>query len=149
MRFIAALFFALLASSAQAGTVVSDADRAALHQLKEVDWPKAYFTQDTKLLDSILGEEFQSIDANGEWSPKPKEMEYIRLNKPWYENLVYKIKRIEMLENGTAIVAGEGTIRGAGKDGPVTIKYQSTNVLIKRQGVWKAVASHVSGINKS
>lgn len=149
MRFLSLLFFVLLSSAAQAATDIPDADRAALHQLKEVDWPKAYATQDTKLLDTILAEEFQSIDANGEWSTKAKELEFIRQNKPWYDSLVYKIKRIEIFENGTAIVAGEGTIRSAGKDGPVTIKYQSSNVLLKRNGKWKAVASHVSGITKT
>ncbi|MES2901549.1 MAG: nuclear transport factor 2 family protein [Pseudomonadota bacterium] len=148
MRFLAAILLVLLAPLAHAGEP-SAADRAALQQLKEVDWPKAYFTQDTKLLDRILGEDFQSIDANGEWSTKPKELEYIRQNKPWYDSLVYKIKRIEVLENGTAIVSGEGTILGKGKDGPATIKYQSSNVLVKRKGSWKAVASHVSGIVKS
>lgn len=149
MQFLVALCFVFLSSAVQAGTDISAADRAALHQLKEVDWPKAYATQDTKLLEAILADEFQSIDANGEWSTKAKELDFIRQNKPWYDSLVYKIKRIDVFENGTAIVAGEGTIRASGKDGPVTIKYQSSNVLLKRKGVWKAVASHVSGIAKS
>jgi hypothetical protein len=34
-------------------------------------------------------------------------------------------------------------------DAPKTDEDQSTNVLIKRDGRWQAVASHVSGIERS
>jgi hypothetical protein len=39
-------------------------------------------------------------------------------------------------------------MRGTDDDGPYVAEYQSTNVLIKRDGVWKAVASHVSGYQR-
>jgi ketosteroid isomerase-like protein len=61
---------------------------------------------------------------------------------------VFTIRRLEVFENGTAIVAGEGTIKGKDKDGSYVLTYQSSNVLIKRSGLWKAIASHVSGIKR-
>lgn len=131
------------------GGTPATADEAALRHLKEVSWPKAYFEQDTALLETILADEFQSIDADGEWSDKAAELEYIKNNKPSYDSLTYKITRLDVFDNGTAIVAGEGTVRAKGKDGKTTVStYQSTNVLVKRVGVWKAVASHVSGVKK-
>ncbi len=121
--------------------LVPEAEKETLRYLKEVEWPKAYREQDTQLLDRILGDDFQMIENNGDWSNKEKEMEYIQNNKPSYDSFSYEIKRLEILENGTAVICGTGHIIA---DSIHSI-YQSSNVLIKRNGVWKAVASHVSG----
>ena len=59
-----------------------------------------------------------------------------------------EIKRLEIFENGTAVVAGTGHIQGRDADGPYKVEYQSSNILIKRGGLWKAVASHVSGARR-
>lgn len=127
----------------------SNADQDTLRHLKEVLWPKAYAEQDGKLLDAILADEFQMVDADGNWSSKREELDYISKNKPSHDSFVFTIKRLEVFENGTAIVAGEGTIKGKDKDGPYVMTYQSSNVLIKRGGQWKAIASHVSGIKRA
>lgn len=127
-------------------SVLSADDREKLTTLKEVLWPKAYREQDTVLLDQILAEEFQLIDADGNWSDKKFELDYIRKNKPSYDSFRFEIKRLDIFENGTAIVAGTGHIEGRDENGPYKMIYQSSNVLIKRQGEWKAIASHVSGI---
>lgn len=126
-----------------------EADKKVLRHMKEVDWPKAYREQDTKLLDRILAAEFQMIDNAGEWSNKAKEMEYIKANRPSYDSFRFEINRLDVFENGTAIVAGTGHIEGNDRDGAYRMTYQSSNVLIKRGGLWKAVASHVSGIRRT
>ena len=149
IRILVAAIAVLIVSTAGLATDgTRSQDEAALRQLKEVLWPRAYFTQDVELLDSILAPEFRKVDAEGNWSTKSDELEYVRKTKPRYDSLVFTIKRLDVLENGTAIVAGEGTVRSKGPDGPVVTKYQSTNVLIKRDGKWKAVASHVSGVKR-
>ena len=124
------------------------ADEVAIRELKETLWPKAYFEQDTVLLDRILGSEFQMVDGDGNWSTKAAELEWVAKNKPGYDSLTFEIRRLDVFENGTAVAAGTGTIRGKDKDGPYVGQYQSTNVLIKRDGQWRAVASHVSGYKK-
>lgn len=122
-------------------------DEKALRRLKEVDWPKAYKEQDVALLDRILADEFQMVDADGNRSTKADELEWVRNNKPGYDSLTFEITRLEVFENGTAIVGGTGTIRDRDEKGTASVtEYQSTNVLIKRNGTWKAVASHVSGV---
>lgn len=122
-----------------------DPDEAALRELKEVLWPKAYFEQDTALLDRILADEFKMIDGSGAWSTKADELEWVADNKPAYDSLVFEIRRLEIFNGDAAVVAGTGTIRGSDEDGPYVAEYQSTNVLVKRDGEWRAVASHVSG----
>ena len=121
---------------------LSDGDLEALRYLKEVEWPKAYRYQDTLLLDRILGEDFQMIDAGGTWSDKTGELAWIKENASAPDSFYYDIKRLEALENGTVLICGTGHIFN---DTTHTI-YQSSNILIKRKGNWKAVASHVSGI---
>lgn len=123
-------------------------DEKALRQLKEVDWPKAYREQDVALLDRILADEFQSVDAEGNWSTKAEEIDYIRKNKPSYDSFRFVIRRLEIFENGTAVVAGTGIIHGKDEQGPYKVEYQSSNILIKRGGLWKAIASHVSGAKR-
>ena len=128
------------------GFCQNDLDREILTQLKEHLWPKAYSDQDPHLLDKILAYEFQMIDSEGNWSNKEKEMEYVRNNPPSYDTLYFEILRLDVFENGTAIVAGKGVVLGTDSEGPYRTEYFSSNILIKRKRKWKAVASHVSGV---
>lgn len=143
--FFTIAFSILLSSCCNAPTETkftpTDADIAALKQLKEVNWPKAYATQDTLLLDEILGDDFKSIDNGGNWSTKQDAMDWIRENKSGYDAFHFETKRFEFLENGTALICGTGHIT-IGTD---KVIYQSSNIFIKRNGKWKAVLSHVSG----
>lgn len=122
-------------------------DLEQLRYLKEVEWPKAYRTQDTVLLDRILADEFQMIDAQGNWYTKKDELAYIKTHKPNYESFRFEIKRLEVFENNTAVISGIGHIKGSDKEGAYQTTYHSSNILIKRGAIWKAINSHVSGIN--
>ena len=76
-----------------------------------------------------------------------RELEWVRNNKPVYSSFVFKIKRLEIFDKKTAVIAGTGIVKGApGPDGPMDFTYESSNVLIKRDGRWQAILSHVSGI---
>lgn len=119
-------------------------DREALKYIKEVEWPKAYAEQDTLLLDRILGDDFKMIDQSGNWSTKQDELNWIKKNAVQNDLFRYEIKRFDILDNGTAFICGTGHIE---KDSVKTI-YQSSNVLVKRDGQWKAVLSHVSGVKQ-
>ena len=148
MRSIALLFATAALFAGAASFADKTTDDAALRELKEVLWPKAYFEQDTQLLDTILAREFQMVDGDGNWSTKADELAWLGKNKPAYDSLAFSIRRLDIFENGTAIAAGTGTIRGSDEKGPYVAEYQSTNVLIKRDGRWQAIASHVSGYKK-
>ena len=140
------LGIALVVCSAVAAT--STQDKTALRQIKEVDWPKAYREQDAELLNRILADEFQMIDADGAWSSKAEELDYVRKHKSSYDSFRFVIKRLEIFENDAAVVAGTGVITdGRGAERVVT-EYQSTNIFIKREGRWQAIASHVSGVKR-
>jgi len=81
------------------------------------------------------------IDQSGNWYSKSDELEWIKKNALNNDSFRYEIKRFEILENGTALVCATGHIL---KDSVRSI-YQSSNMLVKREGQWKAILSHVSG----
>ena len=125
-------------------------DKTRLRELKEVLWPKAYREQDPALLAQILADEFESIDAQGNVSTKAEEIDYVRKNRPSYDSFRFVIRRLQIFENRTAVVSGTGFIETKAKNGKKGSKteYQSSNVLIERDGRWQAISSHVSGIKQ-
>ena len=121
---------------------LTDSDLKTLRYLKEVEWPKAYREQDTVLLDRILAEDFEFIEASGNRTNKRFELDWISKNATAHDSFRYEIKRLDILENGTAIISGTGHII----NDSVKSTYESSNIFIKRNGTWKAIASHVSGV---
>lgn len=144
-RLLVLMFVVALAVPSAAGDG-KRTDEEVLRELKEVLWPMAYREQDVELLDRILADEFQMVSADGAWTTKADELAWVRKNRPDYASFVFTIKRLDVFENGTAVVAGQGRVEGTGEDGPWAYTYESSNILIKRDGVWRAVASHVSGV---
>lgn len=128
----------------------SAGDATRLREIKEVLWPKAYREGDAALLDKILAEEFQMVDAEGAISTKIEELDYVKKNKPSYKSFRFKITRLEVFENRTAIVSGTGRLEfdATIKAKAHSVEYKSSNVFIERDGRWQAIASHVSGNKK-
>jgi len=89
-----------------------ESEKLRLRTLKEMEWPKAYKEQDTVLLDRILGDDFQMITNEGEWSNKRKQLERIKQSAMDHDSFWYEIKRLEILENSTALLSDEITIEG-------------------------------------
>ena len=150
LRQVAATLLILCLSAGAASGENESADHARLREIKEVLWPKAYREQDTALLDQILANEFESIDAEGARSTKAEELDYIRKNKPGYDSFRFEIKRLQVFPNRTAIVSGTGHVVTEPKDGKngSHTEYQSSNVFVERDGRWQAIASHVSGVKQ-
>ncbi len=121
-------------------------DEAQLRELKQVLWPRAYREGDAVLLDRILADEFQMIDAAGAWSTKREELDYVAKHRPTYQSFRFEIRRLEVFPNGTAVVAGRGVVIGQSTEPDGSFDYQSSNILIWRDGRWQAIASHVSGV---
>ena len=119
---------------------VNDAadDEATLRHLKTVLWPTAYRSQDDELLDRLLHDSFEMIDADGNRSTKQQELDYVRNNAWDPGEFEYRIERLQIYRGSFAIVDGTGIASD--------YTYKSSNVLVKENGEWRAVASHVSGV---
>ena len=121
------------------------ADEALIRKFKTEDWPRAYRTQDTALLGTLLADSFVAVDGEGGWSTKQEEIDWLAKN-PWKnDGFTFTIKRLDIYGGDMAVVAGEGLVRYATGEKPRQVRYQSSNILVKENGRWRAVASHVSG----
>lgn len=117
-----------------------------LIQLKH-DWGKAYVQRDAALLDRILADDFTVTDAEGVTTTKAEEMADFKSSNVVYESSTYEDAKVRVYGD-TAVVAGRGTVKGRGKTAVFHTQYFSTNVFVKRQGRWQAVASHISGVKR-
>lgn len=113
-------------------------DEQTLREIKTVLWSQAYRTQDVELLESLLHDSFQMIDSDGNRSTKQLELDFVANNKWDPGNFEYQIDRLQIYMDVFAIVDGTGIAD--------TYTYKSSNVLIKEDGRWQAIASHVSGV---
>ena len=126
----------LLALSIAAPYAAAD-DYDTLRHFKTVLWPTAYRNQDTELLDRLLHDTFEMIDGEGNRSTKAKEIEFIA-NNPWDPGeFEYRIERLQIYQGRFAVIDGTGVAE--------RYTYKSSNFLIKEDGEWRAIASHVSG----
>ena len=118
-------------------TVAIADDYEVLRNFKTVLWQQAYRTQDVELLDRLLHDSFEMIDGEGNRSTKKKELEFIRNNKWDPGQFEYRIERLQIYQDAFAVIDGTGVAE--------TYTYKSSNFLVKEDGVWRAIASHVSG----
>lgn len=130
---------AVLCIFAPAVTLADDYD--VLREFKTVLWPQAYRTQDVELLDRLLHDSFEMIDADGNRSTKRKELEYISKNQWNPGSFEYRIERLQIYQGSFAVIDGTGIAE--------KYTYKSSNFLIKEHGVWRAIASHVSGFQSA
>lgn len=124
---------------APAGAFADDYD--VLREFKTALWPQAYRTQDVELLDRLLHDSFEMIDADGNRSTKQQELEYIANNRWNPGSFEYQIERLQIYQGKFAVIDGTGVAE--------TYTYKSSNFLIKEDGVWQAIASHVSGFRSA
>ena len=113
-------------------------DYEVLRNFKTVLWPQAYRTQDVELLDRLLHDSFEMIDDEGNRSTKQEELEYIKNNRWDPGSFEYRIERLQIYQGLFAVIDGTGVAK--------TYTYKSSNFLVKEDGVWRAIASHVSGV---
>ena len=116
-------------------TLADDYD--VLRNFKTILWQQAYRTQDVELLDQLLHDSFEMIDGEGNRSTKKMELEYISKNQWNPGSFEFRIERLQIYQGKFAVIAGTGIAE--------TYTYKSSNFLIKEDGVWRAIASHVSG----
>lgn len=108
-----------------------------LRHFKTVLWPQAYRTQNVELLDRLLHDSFEMLDADGNVSTKQQELEYIKNNEWDPGSFEYRIERLQIYQGSFAVIAGTGVAEA--------YTYKSSNFLVKEDGEWRAIASHVSG----
>ena len=77
------------------------------------------------------------IDGEGNRRTKQDELDYIANNQWDPGSFEFRIERLQIYQGAFAVIAGTGVAE--------KYTYKSSNFLVKENGVWRAIASHVSG----
>lgn len=142
------MILTLAAMATASACSLTPAEEQTLRDLKTRRWPAIYAQPDPAALDAFLHPQFQVIDGAGGVTKKAEEVAWLRTKAPDPPNrrFTYTIERLEVFPNCTAMISGQGRIEVTTAEGRRQVStYRSSNVLIKVDGAWRPIASHVSG----
>jgi ketosteroid isomerase-like protein len=125
--------------SAQAGSV-----EQTLLQL-ERDWEQANAKNDMAALDRILAPEFVGTDSDGRLTTRAEVFARRKSGAVTFTAFTQDDYKVNVVGD-TAIVTGRSTIKGTRDGKSWTGQERWTDVFVRRNGRWQAVASHSSRI---
>jgi ketosteroid isomerase-like protein len=122
----------------QLGAQVQSADYQKLEALN-ARWLKSYETKDRAALAAVLAEDF--IGQYGKTAlSKTQMLDRLATRPP--TRVSWTGLQINV-NGGTALVAGESTIRTTLEGHETSARYSYADVYVRRAGEWRAIASHV------
>jgi ketosteroid isomerase-like protein len=131
-----------LASAASAASGDAKADEAVI--LERIHKACAAFEKgDAEYLVEFLDETFTLTDTRGQVTSREQNLAEVRKREPRYE--VFRNHGMKVRVYGdSAVVTGITSIKGTSGGTAFAVDVQFTDTLIKRDGKWRMVASHVS-----
>jgi ketosteroid isomerase-like protein len=111
----------------------------------EFEWGVAFERRDFATLDRIMADEYILTDPLGNVRGKAEGLAALETNDVLFEST--KSDNVNVRINGdTAVVTGRSTFKGRYKGWSMAGQYQYTDVLVKRNGSWQAVSSHITAL---
>jgi uncharacterized protein (TIGR02246 family) len=134
-----------LALAQAAKPAQNSADEKAVTQLVH-EWLDALVKNDLDALDRIIADDYVITNSDGSVLGKQQELE------PFKAGLKFESATVEDLKvrvyGDTAVVTGAGTFKGNFKGRAFAVQERFTDVWVKRDGRWQAVASQESSLPK-
>jgi ketosteroid isomerase-like protein len=111
----------------------------------EYEWGDAFERRDMATLDRLMSDEYILTDPLGNVRSKAESLAALKTNEIHFEST--RSDNVNVLIYGdTAVVTGRSTFKGRYKGWPMGGRYQYTDVLVKREGCWQAVSSHITAL---
>ena len=111
----------------------------------EIQWGEAFERRDVASLDRLMVDEYILTDPLGNVRDKAESLAAIATNEVHFEST--KSDNVKVRIHGdTAVVTGRSAFRGRYKGWSMAGRYQYTDVLVKRNGSWQAVSSHITAL---
>jgi len=111
----------------------------------EIEWGDAFERHDVVTLDRLMADEYFLTDPLGVVRSKAETIAAIQRNEVLFQST--NSDRVNVRVTGdTGVVTGRSTFRGRYKGWSMAGQYQYTDVLVKRSGTWRAVASHITAL---
>jgi ketosteroid isomerase-like protein len=120
---------------------------SAENQVRQIesDWGDAFERRDMATLDRLMADEYILTDPLGHVRNKKETLTAIETSEVDFESTQSDDVTV-MIYDDTAVVTGRSTFRGRYKGWSMSGRYQYTDVLVKRNGSWKAVSSHITAL---
>lgn len=132
--------------AAQGGVKADEADEAII--LERIHKACAAFEKgETDYLLDFLDESFTLTDTRGNVTTRDQNLDEVRKREPRYD--VFRNHGMKVRVYGdSAVVTGITSVKGTSGGQAFAADLQFTDMLIKRAGKWRMVASHVSPLAK-
>jgi ketosteroid isomerase-like protein len=113
--------------------------------LRQIDreWNEAYPNRDIEALNRIIADDWKCIDGKGHVVYKQQLLARISSNPNPFASHEFDEFDLRMFGN-VAIVTGRLTGKGRNDAGDFTLEQRFTRVYVRREGVWRAVATQVT-----
>lgn len=131
--------------SPSAPAATSPEDEKAVLQLEQA-WCEAFRTNDAEAIARIEDEGYTLTNSRAELSTRTDDIVEAKEHAIEYSKF-YNHEQSVRLYGDTAIVTGITSLEGVSGDKPFKLDVRFTDILVRRNGEWKAVAGHVTRID--
>jgi len=116
--------------------------------LRQIDreWNEAYPNRDIEALDRIIADDWKCIDGKGRVIYKQQLLARISANPNPFASHEFDEFDLRIFGDA-AIVTGRLTGEGRNDEGDFTLEQRFTRVYVRRESVWKAVATQVTVVS--
>jgi ketosteroid isomerase-like protein len=111
----------------------------------EHDWIGAYLNHDVAALENALADDWTYSPSDGSFKTRAQFVEEFRVDTMKYESITQNNAKVRVY-GITAVVTGDEVIKGSDGAMKLNSHIRFTDVLVKRDDRWQAVASHESNI---
>lgn len=135
-------------SIAQLSVRAADSNRANdEQQIRKIeqDWINAIVKRDASFLQKLETQDYTFTGPDGKLLNKEEDIKNTTGGDTVFDD--FKIDNVKVRFYGdTAVVNGLGTIKAHEKDEDLSGQYSWTDVFVKQNGEWKAIAAHVTTV---
>lgn len=111
----------------------------------EYEWGVAFERRDFTTLDRLMADEYILTDPLGHVRSKEETLAALAANEVEFESTRSDDVNVR-IHGDTAVVTGRSTFRGCYKGWSMAGQYQYTDVLVRREGTWRAISSHITAL---
>lgn len=108
---------------------------------------EAFRLRDLGRLEKLLATEFVLVDSQGVVQSRAQNIEEVRLGDPVYE-IFRNLDMSARVYGNAAVVQGITHVKGTSGGKAFEVKLRFTDTLVKRDGRWQLVVSHVSRLTE-
>ena len=125
-------------------TTANPEDEKAILQVEQ-NWCEAFRTNNVDAIAAIEDEDYTLTNSRAELSTRSDDIVQAKAHAIEYSKFDNHNQNVR-LYGDTAVVTGITSLEGIAGDKPFKLDLRFTDILVRRNGEWKAVAGHVTKV---